>query len=333
MQIGEALDALIARARRSPTLDRAVRTGGRGGQHRRRARRSSASGSICVTEKARNRSAARSARAAHGACEHCRELVGAARRIRRTRPIAARAAICSRLRRPATCLRRPPGASTFFLTGRRIGRPQGAQRSAPLRRSHPSRPHEPRSRFRRRGGARARRSCRRLDSVRAYDATEALLIVGDAILQAYHAAKRQAGALDFPDLIAKARNLLSRADAAQWVLFKLDRAGRSHPGRRGAGHEPRPMDGGEGDRRGFLLRRRRRPLDRARSSPSATTSSRSSASRAPRRDAGRRCGTSSKRRIREAEKPFVARPLFLSFRSTQRGPACRRQGVREAACR
>lgn len=64
---------------------------------------------------------------------------------------------------------------------------------------------------------------RRLDIVRAYDATAALLTVGDAILQAYHVAKRRAGALDFSDLIAKARNLLSRADAAQWVLYKLDR--------------------------------------------------------------------------------------------------------------
>ncbi len=63
----------------------------------------------------------------------------------------------------------------------------------------------------------------RLGIARAYAATSALLTVGDAILQAYHVAKRRAGALDFDDLIAKARNLLSRADAAQWVLYKLDR--------------------------------------------------------------------------------------------------------------
>lgn len=64
---------------------------------------------------------------------------------------------------------------------------------------------------------------KRLDLARAYDATEALLIVGDAILQAYHAAKRQAGALDFADLIAKTLSLLARADASAWVLYKLDR--------------------------------------------------------------------------------------------------------------
>jgi ATP-dependent helicase/nuclease subunit A len=63
----------------------------------------------------------------------------------------------------------------------------------------------------------------RLNLVRAYSATEALLVVGDAILQAYHAAKRRSGMLDFADLIAKTRNLLSRADASAWVLYKLDR--------------------------------------------------------------------------------------------------------------
>jgi ATP-dependent helicase/nuclease subunit A len=63
----------------------------------------------------------------------------------------------------------------------------------------------------------------RLNVARAHAATEALLVVGDAILQAYHAAKRLAGMLDFSDLIAKTRNLLSRADASQWVLYKLDR--------------------------------------------------------------------------------------------------------------
>jgi ATP-dependent helicase/nuclease subunit A len=63
----------------------------------------------------------------------------------------------------------------------------------------------------------------RLNLVRAYEATAALLTVGDAILQSYQRAKRQAGALDFNDLIVKTRNLLSRSDATQWVLYKLDR--------------------------------------------------------------------------------------------------------------
>ena len=63
----------------------------------------------------------------------------------------------------------------------------------------------------------------RLNTAAAFAATEALLVVGDAMLQSYHAAKKRSGMLDFADLIAKTRNLLSRADASAWVLYKLDR--------------------------------------------------------------------------------------------------------------
>jgi ATP-dependent helicase/nuclease subunit A len=54
------------------------------------------------------------------------------------------------------------------------------------------------------------------------EATEALLIVGDAILERYAELKVRAGSLDYDDLIARARDLVSRSDAAQWVLYKLD---------------------------------------------------------------------------------------------------------------
>ena len=106
------------------------------------------------------------------------------------------------------------------------GRAGGLKAAARQRRFGPDtrqRPRHSRSRLCRRGGPRCSRWSPRLNVARAYDATAALLTVGDAILQAYHLAKRQAGALDFTDLIAKARNLLSRTDAAQWVLYKLDR--------------------------------------------------------------------------------------------------------------
>ena len=66
----------------------------------------------------------------------------------------------------------------------------------------------------------------------------------------------------------------------------------AHPGRRGAGHEPRPVASRAGDRRGFFRGRGRRAARRARSSPSATTSSRSSASRAPSRVGSSRCSAS-----------------------------------------
>ncbi|MYZ50425.1 double-strand break repair helicase AddA, partial [Propylenella binzhouense] len=63
---------------------------------------------------------------------------------------------------------------------------------------------------------------RRLLAVRTFDATAALLRVGDAILDHYRAAKNRLGFLDYDDLIVRTRNLLSRADAAEWVLYKLD---------------------------------------------------------------------------------------------------------------
>jgi ATP-dependent helicase/nuclease subunit A len=62
----------------------------------------------------------------------------------------------------------------------------------------------------------------KLNAARTLAATEALLVVGDAILNEYALAKRYAGQLDFGDLIVKTRNLLSRSDAAAWVLYKLD---------------------------------------------------------------------------------------------------------------
>ena len=77
-------------------------------------------------------------------------------------------------------------------------------------------------------------------------------------------------ALDYDDLIVKTQNLLSRADAASWVLYKIDGGDRPHPGRRGAGHQSRAMDhhrepgGGVLRRRGqkrqapHAVRRRRR---------------------------------------------------------------------------
>ena len=108
-------------------------------------------------------------------------------------------------------------------------------------------------------------------------------------------------------------------------------AHRAHPGRRGAGYEPRPMGGGAGDRRGFLLPARARRARRARSSPSATTSSRSSASRAPRRDMLAEMQRFFEREVAEAEaglRRAAAVPLLpLDARGAGRG----RHGVRHGA--
>ena len=108
----------------------------------------------------------------------------------------------------------------FFLTGSSELKPRAATRrfSAATRKARPS--LEPDF------AAEAERVLAliaRLNSVRANDSSAALLIVGDAIIRAYEQAKRRAGALDFNDLISRTRNLLSRSDAAQWVLYKLDR--------------------------------------------------------------------------------------------------------------
>ena len=54
------------------------------------------------------------------------------------------------------------------------------------------------------------------------EASGALLLLADKILAEYTRAKKMEAVLDYDDLISKARNLLSRAGAAAWVLFKID---------------------------------------------------------------------------------------------------------------
>ncbi|MXN66747.1 double-strand break repair helicase AddA [Stappia sp. GBMRC 2046] len=53
--------------------------------------------------------------------------------------------------------------------------------------------------------------------------TEAILKLSDAMLGAYEKEKTRRGFLDFEDLVVRTANLLSRADAALWVQYKLDR--------------------------------------------------------------------------------------------------------------
>ncbi len=63
----------------------------------------------------------------------------------------------------------------------------------------------------------------RVAAVRAFDATEALLVLGQAVLDAYDLGKRLRGALDFQDLVVRTAELLTRSGAARWVHYKLDR--------------------------------------------------------------------------------------------------------------
>ena len=50
-----------------------------------------------------------------------------------------------------------------------------------------------------------------------------LLVLADAMSRGYHEAKRQAGLMDYDDLILTTHRLLSAAGGAAWVRYKLDR--------------------------------------------------------------------------------------------------------------
>ena len=59
-------------------------------------------------------------------------------------------------------------------------------------------------------------------AVHVADATAALFVVADALLEKFERAKQRQAALDYEDLILKSRDLLRRSNAAAWVLYKLD---------------------------------------------------------------------------------------------------------------
>ncbi|RKF13390.1 double-strand break repair helicase AddA [Roseovarius spongiae] len=59
-------------------------------------------------------------------------------------------------------------------------------------------------------------------ALEALEATRALHDFAHIFLPAYAEAKQARGWLDFDDLILRARDLLTRADVAAWVLFRLD---------------------------------------------------------------------------------------------------------------
>ncbi|MBT3789595.1 MAG: double-strand break repair helicase AddA [Alphaproteobacteria bacterium] len=62
----------------------------------------------------------------------------------------------------------------------------------------------------------------RLTALAIAEATAALLALGAAMLAFYDQIKRQNVRLDYDDLVLLTRDLLSRSDAAAWVLYKLD---------------------------------------------------------------------------------------------------------------
>lgn len=62
----------------------------------------------------------------------------------------------------------------------------------------------------------------RLRAVRVAEATEAIVTIAVAILDAFAEAKRDRALLDYDDLIEKSRALLMESSMAPWVLYKLD---------------------------------------------------------------------------------------------------------------
>ncbi len=62
----------------------------------------------------------------------------------------------------------------------------------------------------------------RLAHLRLAEASAAVLALADAVQADYERRKRAEAALDYDDLIVKTQGLLSRADAAAWVLYKID---------------------------------------------------------------------------------------------------------------
>ena len=62
----------------------------------------------------------------------------------------------------------------------------------------------------------------RLKATAIAEATEALLVLGAALLDSYRRAKTLRALMDYDDLILAARDLLARPGVSPWVLFKLD---------------------------------------------------------------------------------------------------------------
>ena len=109
------------------------------------------------------------------------------------------------------------------------------------------------------------------------------LRAGQAFAAAYSRAKRSAGVADFDDLIHWTRRLLDNAGHGRVGALQARPAHRPYPGRRGAGHQP--ATNGRSSRRWpsefFSGAERGRATAAGRCSWSATSSRRSSASRAP----------------------------------------------------
>ncbi len=71
-------------------------------------------------------------------------------------------------------------------------------------------------------GARVLALHEKMKAARAFARTRALLSLAHVVRDRYARTKRDRSALDYDDLIVRARNLLRRSGAAAWALYKLD---------------------------------------------------------------------------------------------------------------
>ncbi len=101
----------------------------------------------------------------------------------------------------------------------------------------------------------------RCRAAHAASLAEAALTLADAVRQIYAREKRVRGVLDYDDLIVASLDLLKKRRGGGMGSLQDGRRARSHPDRRGPGHQPRAM----GDRaradRGIFRRRGRKGTD------------------------------------------------------------------------
>ena len=128
-----------------------------------------------------------------------------------------------------------------------------------------------------------------------------------------------ARALDYDDLIVATRRLLERAEQRRLGALQARRRHRPCAGRRGAGHQPRPVGGDPPRSPRSSSPAKVRSIAAARSSPSATPSNRSSASSAPTRASSPRCAIWFAERSAVARKCGSSRSISPS-RSARRRP-------------
>ena len=129
--------------------------------------------------------------------------------------------------------------------------------------------------------------------------------------------KRPRGLLDYDDLVSEGARSAAPAGRRAVGAVQARWRARPHPDRRGAGHQPRAMGDRRRAGRGVLRRRGRRATACARSLPSATPSSRSTAFSAPTREPSCAMRRHFEQRVDAARQEWRVVPLEISFRSTE----------------